>query len=46
MVPPNCCDSDIELEDDDDLDDEALDPEFFLNLPDDLIPTASGKQWN
>ena len=49
LIPP-CEDSDMELEEDvldDILDgDDTLDPDFILNLPDDLTPTASGKQWN
>ena len=40
----------MEVEDDalDDMldDDDTLDPDFLLNLPDDLTPTTSGKQWN
>ena len=53
IVPPSCSDSDIEVEadmlDDDVLDDvldddDSLDPDFLLNLPDDLTPTSSGKQ--
>ena len=40
----------MEVEDDvlDDVleDDDSLDPDFLLNLPDDLTPTTSGKQWN
>ena len=49
LLPP-CSDSDMEVEDDalDDMldDDDTLDPDILLNLPDDLTPTTSGKQWN
>lgn len=47
LIPASCDDSDIEVEDDaldDVFDDDTLDPDFLLNLPDDLTPTASGKQ--
>ena len=49
MVPdyiePPLNDSDLEVDDLGDLsaDDDDLDPDYLLNLPDDLIPTASGK---
>ena len=47
VVPNNCGDSDLEIEDDtlvDDFDDDVLDSDFFLDLQDDhLTPTASGK---
>lgn len=48
LLPPTQ-DSDMEVEDDalEDMlleDDDALDPDFLLNLPDDLTPTTSGKQ--
>lgn len=49
LLPP-CSDSDMEVEDDalDDMldDDDALDPDFLLNVPDYLTPTTSGTQWN
>lgn len=49
ILPPTH-DSDMEVEDDalDDVlleeDDDDLDPDFLLNLPEDLTPTTSGKQ--
>ena len=44
IVAPTCSDSDMEVEDDVLEDDDSLDPDFLLNLPDDLTPTTSGKQ--
>ena len=50
VILPPIHDSDMEVEDDalDDVlleeDDDDLDPDFFLNLPEDLTPTTSGKQ--
>ena len=47
IVPSACSDSDIEVEDEMlDEDDDVLDPDFQLNLPDDLIPTSSGNKLN
>ena len=48
LIPPTCADSDMEVEVDalDDAFDCEPDPDFLLNLPDDLTPTTSGKQWN
>lgn len=49
LIPPNCSDSDMEVEDDaldEILDEDSLDPDFLLNLPDDLTSTASGNQRN
>ena len=49
LLPPTQ-DSDMEVDDDalDDLlldqNDDDLDPDFLLNLPDDVTPTSSGKQ--
>ena len=47
VMPNDCADSDMEVEDDLDeeaFDDDVLDPDFFLDLNEDqLTPTASGK---
>ena len=46
LIPPTCGDSDMEIEEDEDedIDDDTLDPDFLLNLTDNLTPTTSGKQ--
>ena len=48
LVPNTGADSDLEVEDDaleDGLDDDYLDPDFFIDLDEDnLTPTVSGKQ--
>ena len=51
LVPNSGADSDLEVEDDDldeDLDDDYLDPDYILDLHEDvnLTPTASGKQYH
>ena len=47
LAPQTSADSDIEVEDElleEAMDDEALDPDFLLNMTaDDLTPAASGK---
>ena len=48
MAPKSSADSDLEVEDDDELeefmDDDVLDPDFLLDILDeDLTPTVSGK---
>ena len=45
IMPNDCGDSDIEVEDElEDIDDDDLDPDFLMDLNEDLLtPTASGK---
>ena len=48
LAPPNCADSDLEVEDNDLLDesiDDDMDPDFLLDIPDDdLFPTGKHTQ--
>ena len=47
LIPATCADSDLDVDDDileDAMDDDTLDSDFLLDLPDDLTPTVSGKQ--